>query len=266
MSERPGIFFTGASGRVGSRVIPILKNNHSIVPVDVVEPSGAGGEFVKIDLTNRNEVLEGFRGAGAIVHSAIASLSVPDTQLSEPERLEYNERMFEVNMRATYHVFEAAQVHRIRRVVFISSLTASLGADHGHKYCPGKMPSPVNFYACTKIFGENLAEVYHRLHGVEVLILRLGQPFPMGLPMEKVWAADPFASSIFVTFPDIARAVDAALTSPVKFGRYNVVSLHPEPTVTVEAGKEIGFYPQDIWDPHSSGFVSALAPPDGIFS
>lgn len=241
------IFFTGAGGRVGRRLLPLIRQSHPIEAVDVSEGPESSGPVTKMDLTNREQVLAGFSEASALIHCAIASGSPPSTgHASEEEELRYNENMIEVNMRGTYYLFEAARVHRIPRVVFISSLTAALGRGRLDQLDPDTIASPVNFYACTKLFGEQLAEVYYREHGISTIILRLGQPYPMGLDKEKEWATDRQATALFVTFPDIARAVHAALATKVKFGRYNIVSLHPN-QVTVESGREIGFHPQDCW-------------------
>jgi uronate dehydrogenase len=233
---------TGSAGRIGRHLCSLLGRNYEIRPLDIQ------GAAHSVDLTDREATIRELRGADAIVHSAIASSRNFGTEpLSEEQNIAFQYRMLDVNVKGTYHVFEAARILGIPRVVYLSSLTVALGAEDAHGMEPDKAPCPTNFYAATKLFGEHLAAVYHRQHGIDVIILRLGQPFPLGIPIEEEWKKDWKSYSLFLTQGDIARAVEAALTTGVRHGIYNVVSRHEPPRVDVSAGKEIGFVPADEW-------------------
>lgn len=253
-SDGRPVIVTGAAGRVASRLLPLLMPKHEVWPTDIMDAETPNWTVRKIDLTDREQVISGFAGAGAIVHCAIARYPTNDPcQRSEAEVADYHERMLNVNIRGTYHVFEAARVHTIPRVVYISSLTVAMGDATEKGMRPSRPPKPVDLYACTKLFGENLAEVYHHKYGIDTIILRLGQPYPMGLHSEKQWESDWQSSSLFVTFPDVARAIDAALSARhVRFGKYNIVSKNETPRVDSSSGLEIGFEPIEHWQAASN--------------
>lgn len=232
---------TGAAGHVGSRLVPLLSERFPLRLTDL-GPGEVGGLPVEaVDLLDLPAVVEAFRGATAVVHSAIASWGRCSLE-------EYEQRMLEVNIKGAYHVFEAARLLGIAQVVYISSLTVAKGHGHASDLCVSRGPKPVNLYACTKLFGEQVGELYSRIHGLHVINLRLGQPYPLGIAQEEEWRKDPVARSAFVTFPDIARAVECALkATDVKMGTYNVVSRSSPPLIDSSGGKEIGFEPRDDW-------------------
>lgn len=238
----PGVvLMTGAAGHVGSRLVPILSERFCLRLTDRA-PGEIGGLPVEaVDLLDFAAVVEAFRGATSVIHSAIASWG-----RSSPQ--EYEQQMLEVNIKGAYHVFEAARLLGIAQVVYISSLTVATGHGPASDLSVSRGPKPVNLYACTKLFGEQVAELYSRTHGLRVISLRLGQPYPLGIPQEEAWRKDPVACAGFVTFADIARAIECALkATDVKMGIYNVVSRSSPQLIDCSGGKEIGFEPCDDW-------------------
>ena len=251
MNEKPRkrVIVTGAAGKVAKEILPALRRNYSLVLCDIAHLAESADESIQVDLTKLDDVVATFPAADAIVHCAIAGYrtkeDVPET---EQERADYHRRMLEVNIKGVYNVFEAARILNIRRVVYLSSLTVLLGDDPAFMMAPDRPPSPVDVYACTKLFGENLGRVYHESHNLEVISLRLGQPYPLKLDREPGWENDPRASRLFATLGDIAHAVDAALSAEhVSFGVYNVVSQNEDPIVETTSGVEIGFQPRQRW-------------------
>lgn len=247
--QKRHVSITGACGRVAGACVPILAQNYRVHLTDL-RPRGPHQEITReLDILNRDAVLREMAGSAAIVHFAIASYDGISDNSEATILRSYDERMLEVNIQGTYHIFEAARVLKIPRVVFISSLTVALG-DGRQTDCDVTLPpKPVNLYATTKLFGENLAELYHRKYGIKCFILRLGQPFPMGLPQEDFWRSDPVSAARLVTSGDIARAIDASLsTQEISFGIYNVVSPSSHGLINFLNGAEIGFFPKDRWE------------------
>ncbi len=244
------IVFTGALGRIGRRVISHLKDTHPWYLVDLKQDTLEGLPVHPVDILNFEKVLASFAGSRAIVHSAIADYTGMGENASEEEKAEYRRRMLEVNIKGTYNIYEAARLLNIPKVVYVSSMTVAMGRGTEESDCSVKRhPAPVNFYACTKLFGEQTAEVYQATYGIQTHALRIGQPF---LPeaayrhLEQKWLSNPRSASHMVTYGDIARAIDASLnaTSPA-FGIYNVVSYHSSGLTDYSNGAEIGFVPQD---------------------
>jgi nucleoside-diphosphate-sugar epimerase len=248
-SNKP-VVFAGAHGRIGSRVLHYLKDAHPWYLVDLKPGPLEGLPVHVVDIMNLDQMLEAFAGSRAIVHSAIADYTGAGENAPEETKADYRRRMLDVNIKGTYNIYEAARLLNIPRVVYISSLTVALGPSARESKCSVKQaPDPVNFYACTKLFGEQIAKVYQTTYGVQTHVLRIGQPYyqdPARSPMEEKWLKNPFSASLLVTFHDIARAIDASLNSPgPDYGIYNVVSYHSSGLTDHSEGAEINFIPQD---------------------
>lgn len=234
----------GAAGRVASRVIPILNNQFSLKLGDLRGSRPHAPPIHTIDLLKPETLVPFFTGVSTVIHFAIASYD--DSARSSTYRELYHQQMLKVNVTGTYNLLEAARITGVSKVIYISSLTVAMGATTD--FAETLFPCPIDVYACTKLFGENMTELYHRSHGMKGISLRLGQPFPLDLPQEERLMRDPAFAHTFVTIADIARAIEAALTSDSEeYGVYNVVSPTHGNRVSYEKGREIGFQPQDHW-------------------
>ncbi len=246
--EQP-VIFTGAAGRVGQRVLPFMKDAHVWKLVDLHPGEVDGLPVHAVNILNFEQVLEVFAGSRAIVHSAIADYTNRGENASEEEKAEYRRRMLEVNIKGTYNMYEAARILKIPKIVYISSMTVAMAKGGLESNCAtSRAPAPINFYACTKLFGEQTAEVYQSTYGIQTHVLRVGQPYPLGPAfkhLEQKWLEDPRSASRMSAYPDIAGAIHASLsTDTPAFGIYNVVSVHSSGFTDYSNGAEIGFIPQ----------------------
>ncbi len=241
------VLITGASGRVASRMVSFLSEQYHLRLTDIRKSGDSGVSVERLDLCDRDAVSAAFSGVDAVVHCAIASYSDDEPATGSAEMHAYANRMMEVNIRGIYHLYEAARAQGVRCVVLISSLTVILGHDRSLIFEEGLLcPKPSNLYGCTKLFGESVGELYSRLYGIRTIVLRLGQPYPLGIAKEQQWLENPRSRSIFVSHRDIGRAVDAALRAEdVPFGIYNIVGKQEVETASARHGREIGFEPVD---------------------
>lgn len=253
---RPFVLFTGATGRVGSKVAPFLGVKHEFRFTDLRSSRLGNHPVHGANLLDLDSVIRISKGAQSIVHCAIASYPDPNNEPSDSEQEEYNQRMLDVNIRGTYNVFEAARINHVPQIIFISSLTVTLGHGETSGLSEDLSPKPPTLYACTKLFGEQLAEMYNRVHGLRVIVLRLGQPFPLGFIQEEIWEKEPRLRAFFVMHQDIARAIHCALEADdVEMGVYNVVSRDAEGFIEHRNAEEIGFRPICQWAPQLSQVV-----------
>lgn len=253
------VLITGALGRVARRVIPFLRRSFDLRLTDLSTTVLDGLPVTGVDLLDLQTLCRTIPPVDAIAHFAIASYGSLGHTMGEDALHDYHKRMLKVNVEGTYHIYEAARRLGIPHVVFISSLTIAYGGKEKTDCNINRLACPLNFYACTKLFGEHLASVYWYEHGIRSRILRLGQPYPFGHPSEEKWKQDPYIASWFVTAGDIARAVDAALlAADIGFGIYNVVSPSSHGHVDYANGREIGFTPRDRWEEQEG---SASVPP-----
>lgn len=158
------VLLTGAAGTIGSvlrsglcapgRTLRLLDRE----PID----AGAGEEVVTADLTDPAAALAAVAGCQAVVH--LAGIPTEDTF---PALLDHN-------VRATWHVLEAARRQGARRVVFASSNHATGMHHRGERVGPATPPRPDSFYGVSKVAGEALGALYADKFGLEVVCVRIG--------------------------------------------------------------------------------------------
>lgn len=168
-------------------------------------------------------------GVRDVVHAAELSDPAVSIELPVATVLE--------TVESSLHLLEAARLAEVEgRIVLLSS-----SAVYGDNKCPIQESAPLRPrtpFAVAKATGEHLGAVYAEAYGLDVVVLRLGEPFGPGLALPStigrlVRAAlngDPFRSATGAdqTFhlthgDDISRAVLAALRAPNPSQRvYNV--------------------------------------------
>ncbi len=241
-SPRPRVLLTGACGNIGSRVISTLEQTMDLRLTDLFS-SSSDTRYIPGNLTDFSQVYELLDGMDAVIHLAMAAMqnSAPPLGSTNPSE----ELAIKVNMGGTYHILEAARQRGIRRVVYASSLTIHLGNKHRPIYDSQTPIEPANFYSCTKLFGEQLARVYFRNHGVSTICLRIGQPFPIGhKSLDNLWRKNKRARSHFVEIGDIARGLACGVRTDIPFGVFNLVSASDNQRFDLEETRQIGYVPR----------------------
>lgn len=240
--SRPKVLVTGARGKLASRAIPELAQHFDLHLTDLA-PNDGQSNYTKADLTG--PLLEDLcAGQDAILHMAIASEPAQRETPLKGRFDPFEDTVLKVNVLATSYLFEAARRAGVKKIIFVSSMTVVWGDKHKPHY-DHQMPfEPKNLYACTKIFGENLARLYHREYGMSVLCLRIGQPYPINSEVENLWRDSRRARSIFVTTEDVTRGLICALKSNQPFGIYNIVSASDNQRIDISHSREIGYIPR----------------------
>ncbi|GGU88579.1 NAD-dependent dehydratase [Streptomyces litmocidini] len=191
------VLLTGAAGGVGTLMRELLPPyGYELRLLDAV-PVPEAPEAIVADLADRAALREAVRGVDAIVH--LAGISVEADF----------EKIMAANIAGTHHLYEAAREEGVRRVVFASSNHA---VGFARRPREGEPPLPVDvphrpdtFYGLSKCFGEDLAQLYWDLYGVETVSLRIGSCFPEPTSVRML--------SIWLSPADCARLLHAALTA-----------------------------------------------------
>lgn len=259
---RKKVLLTGAAGRIGSRVAPLLAPVIDLTLTDRTEGEVDGRKVHALDITDYDAVVRAAEGMDAIIHLAIASIRdivVKDRLLFDlddgEEYLKFNQTSIDVNMRGTYNLMEAARQKGVKRFILGSSLTVLLGSPRYESFHDGLPARPMNFYAVTKMFCEELGEFFHRRHGLEVFTLRFGTPYPQPeIPKAAAWAKGPAGKRNFVSFRDLAGAIIAATTGPwTRYAPCIIVSEEPGRIYDLSRAQEVlGWQPEDCFDPQGN--------------
>lgn len=156
------VLVTGGCGFIGSEVVKLLleKNYQVKVADNLSKPESfvkGGYEFVKLDLSKKEEALKAFEGSDICINLAAKIGGIgyfhkyPATILSE------NNKIYSAT-------FEAAVEHKIKRVVYISS---SMVFESTKKFPSteedlGKIPPPTSSYGFSKLTGEWYCHAFWR--------------------------------------------------------------------------------------------------------
>lgn len=159
---------TGGCGFIGSYVVQeLIKNKYTVIVIDNLSQGKKESlpnevTLITADIRNYKEVENVVEENDIIFHLA-ALTSVP---LSIENPLPYHE----TNIAGTYNILEAARVKKASGIIFSSS-AAVYGNQEG-VMTENTPPSPESPYASQKYIGEQLCNLYSRLHGIPAVCLR----------------------------------------------------------------------------------------------
>jgi|SRR3984893_3083413 len=148
------VLLTGGSGNLGQTLVPMLLNKGDIpVILDVRAPLNLKKEavFIEGSILDRSKLTDIFRGCDSIVHIA-AWHGIHETR-GEKNSFDF----FDLNVRGTFEVFEAAASLGINKIIFISTTSAY---------------RPDTRYGRSKILAEFIAEDYRKHSNMNVITLR----------------------------------------------------------------------------------------------
>src|SRR6516225_3202105 len=141
------VLITGARGYVGRRLSHGLEADHDLRLGDLSVPED-DARWVRLDVTRPADVEAAMRGVEAVIHLAVASGHEGDYEDDA-----FNQLRFDVNVKGTWNVLEAARRAGVQRFVFISSLMVVWGYPPPQEVARNAPPRPVGTYAVTKELG-----------------------------------------------------------------------------------------------------------------
>jgi nucleoside-diphosphate-sugar epimerase len=227
------LLITGAAGRIGTALRPLLRPTHQLRLVDLnalPEPTVGDEDFLQADAADLAAMEQACRGVDAVLHLA----GQPNTAATWAE-------VRQANVEATYSVFEAARRAGVKKVVF-----ASTNHVMGYLNLEGARPigiegavRPDSLYGVSKAFGEVLARYFSDAFDMSMICLRIGwftprQPTARGL--QPLW----------ISTRDLAQVVERCLETPRRFGIYNATSNNSMRVWDLQATiRELGYAPLD---------------------
>jgi nucleoside-diphosphate-sugar epimerase len=218
------ILVTGLSGLIGGALRPYLESAHTLRALN--RRPVAGVDCHLADLGDLDAIRPAFEGIDTVVHLAAAA----------GERQAPSEIM-RSNVVGAYHVFEAARLAGVARVIFASSGATVSGwerepplsdlvagrYDRLGEWTRLTHESPVRpsgLYGASKVWGEALGRHYADAHGLSVICLRIGRVKAEDRP------TGPRDVSVWCSQRDIARMIVACIEAPssLRFDVFFVVS------------------------------------------
>lgn len=159
------ILITGAAGAIGHALRAGMLGIYPLLRLSDVRDPGAiviGEEFVRADLGDLAALTSAMRDIDCVVHLG----GIPVEQQWSA--------ILEANIVGTYHVFEAARLCGVKRVIYASSNHVIGYYRAKRKVGIEEPPRPDSRYGVSKVFGEALGRLYADKHGLSVACLRIG--------------------------------------------------------------------------------------------
>jgi nucleoside-diphosphate-sugar epimerase len=148
------VLLTGGSGNLGQTLVPMLLNQGDTpVILDVRSPRDLkeGAVFIEGSILDRSRLTDISRGCDCIVH--IAAWHGIHEDRGEKNSYDF----FDLNVRGTFEVFEAAAFLSIDKIIYISTTSV-------HR--------PDTLYGRSKILAELIAKNYRKHSHMNVITLR----------------------------------------------------------------------------------------------
>ncbi|MBM3944803.1 MAG: NAD-dependent epimerase/dehydratase family protein [SAR202 cluster bacterium] len=188
------ILVTGASGQIGSELIPALREKYggeNVIAARHRKPLTKevedGGPSITLDVTSQADVEKAVKThkPGHIYHlSSILSAS------AEKNR----QAAYEVNFNGLFYILEAAVANKVSRVVVPSSI-AAFGPETPRNAPNDTLQKPTGLYGISKVFGELMGNYYYRAAKLDVRGVRL--PGIISWKVEPTAGTTDYAVAIF---------------------------------------------------------------------
>jgi nucleoside-diphosphate-sugar epimerase len=258
---RKKVLVTGATGQIGYMTFDRLRQQPERFDAYALDRKSGPSERVPgswtldipedrlrvADMADFGEVQQAVSGMDVVVHLA-----------ADPEGRVW-ESALNNNIIATYNVFEACRLARVKRIVAASSIMVSQGHRDQEPYhammerrhediptdvamiTPDIPAEPRSIYAATKVWTESLARVYSNKHGMSCVCIRVGQ-------VERDRPRPPQGADIYCSQRDIVQIFEhcVATDEDLWFEIFYGMSNNDYRWVDIEhARRKVGFVPQD---------------------
>lgn len=166
------VLVTGGAGFIGCNLVRRLLNDG--FDVRVFDNFSTGKRENLSDLNDKVEIFEGDLRDSSLILEASRDVGVIFHEAALPSVIRSVKAPFttnDVNVTGTLKLLQAARINHVRRVIYASS-SSVYGDSETLPKTEEMKPNPLSPYAVSKLAGEYYMNVYHRLYGIETVILR----------------------------------------------------------------------------------------------
>ena len=260
MSARPKVLVTGASGLIGQLVITRLGDRYDFSGLSRRPLTGI--PYTRASITDLDAVRAACEGMDMVLHLAAETQDYDDW-----------DKVVETTMRGTLNVYRAAQEQGVKRVVFASAGSTMLGyqfdpalvyaqlADNKLQRMPADAhmvlhtdpPRPADFYSVGKLFGEQTGRLFSDVHGLSVLVIRVGAV----LPDDKPTIVRELPG--YLSHRDLVSIIDKTMSAPMtlRYDIFHAVSDNARRWRDIDHSRRVlGWEPldsSDVFDPAALG-------------
>jgi uronate dehydrogenase len=237
------VLVTGSAGAIGQPVCrELLARGHRVRGFDRLATPGVEDAIVA-DLHDRAAVRAAVQGVESIVHLAAEPDDADFALLAPP------------NVLGLFHVLDAARLEGVPRVTLASSIQV-LGKwwDRGRsRPANAADANPSNHYALTKLWAEQMGQMYSRLYGMSVIAVRVA--FMVRNLDEALRLRQKELFDVYLSRGDVGRFFALAVEAPaIDFAVLYAAGAGSERMFDLEPARRLlGYEPKDRW-PAGLGF------------
>lgn len=166
---------TGGAGFIGSNLVRrLLKEKNAKIIVFDNFSTGKRENIMDFSNNSRVEIIEGDLRDFSLILQATKNVDIVFHEAALPSVIRSVKAPFttnDVNINGTLNLLEAVRANKVRRIVYASS-SSVYGDSKTLPKTEDMPPNPLSPYAVSKAAGEYYMNVYHRLYGVETIVLR----------------------------------------------------------------------------------------------
>jgi uronate dehydrogenase len=235
------VLVTGSSGRIGQAVVAELqRRGHRVRGFDRFATPGLA-DVVISDLCDREALNRAARDIECVVHLA-----------ATPDDADFLSELMPNNIIGLHHVMESVRTAGARRLILASSGQVNWWQQMEGPWPirPEDPPSPKYWYAATKMFMESIGRGYAEMHGISVIVARLGW-CPRNREQVEEIAASEWSQDVYFSPGDAGRFFACAVeaSDQVRFATVYAASrsVHRNRFDMSSAKELLGYEPQEQW-------------------
>lgn len=194
--------------------------------------------------------MEGDLADCAAVERAVRNVEVVVHLAATPFDQDFMQRILPNNIVGVYNVLEAAREAQVRRVLLASSGQVVMGHPGPWPASPDMLPAPRNWYAAAKVLSEAAGQIYAYVHGMQVLVARLGW-CPRDADHAAELAQNEVGKDAYLSGRDAGRFFACAVSAPLD-SPYHIVFVTSRPFRhtrydLTRTRALLGYEPLDTW-------------------
>jgi nucleoside-diphosphate-sugar epimerase len=241
MGSPISVLVTGSSGRVGrAAVAELLRHGHTVRGFDLTPTPGLT-DCVIGSVTDCTAIDRAMQGIHTLIHLA-----------ATPDDADFLTELLPNNLTGLYHVMESARAAGVRRIILASSAQVSWWQMHLGPYAirPEDPVSPKHWYAATKMFMEAIGRSFAEMHGISVILARLGWCPRTREQVDEI-AASELYRDIYFSPGDVGRFFACAVEASDDV-RHAIVYAASRPATQTRfdmssTARLLGYEPQESW-------------------
>jgi nucleoside-diphosphate-sugar epimerase len=249
------VLVTGSAGKLGRAAIAaLLAAGHRVRGFDLVANPALPPEDQTLASVSDGAALQAaLTGQDVLIHLAATPDDARFPRGDPPDDGDnFLTELVPNNLVGTYHALEAARRCGTGRVILASSgQVVDMVQEHGPWPATAESPvTPRYWYACTKVFLEAAGQVYARVHGITIVVVRLGW-CPRDADQAATLASCERGPDVYLSAGDAGRFFAAAVAAE-EVPRFSIMyacskSLRNNRFDLNPAWQILGFRPRDQW-------------------